>query len=111
MWIYVVLGTWNAFWVGRESGFSDLAPGTGTFLGACVLFPRMWAGTTSTPSVGHGCGCDPFGILLQYKSSVSFYVIQNLSYFKETDIWSNFPLLCLLLVFLKCSDIWGCTEP
>ena len=69
MWIYVVLGTWNAFWVGRESGFSDLAPGTGTFLGACVLFPRMWAGTTSATSVGHGCGCDPFGILLQYKST------------------------------------------
>ena len=46
MWIYVVLGTWNAFWVGSENGFfSDLAPGTGTFLGACVLFPEMWTGT------------------------------------------------------------------
>ena len=106
MWIYVVLETWNAFWVGSESGFfSDLAPGTGTFLGACVLFPEMWTRTPSAPSVGQGCGCDPFGILLQYKSSISFYVIQNLSYFKEIDIWSNFPLLCLLLVFLKCLDI------
>ena len=59
-------------------------------LGACILFPGMWTRTASAPSVGRGCGCYPFGILLQYKSSISFYVIQNLSYFKETDIWSNF---------------------
>ena len=70
MWIYVVLGTWNAFCVGSENGFfSDLAPGTGTFLGACVLFPEMWTGTAYAPSVGSGCDCDPFGILLQYKST------------------------------------------
>ena len=38
MWIYVVLGTWNAFCVASKSGFfSELAPRTGTFLGACVL--------------------------------------------------------------------------
>lgn len=45
MWIYVALETWNVFCGGNESGsFSDLARGTGTFLGACVLSPGMWTG-------------------------------------------------------------------
>ena len=34
MWIYVVLGTWNAFCAGSKSGFFfHLSPWTGTFLG------------------------------------------------------------------------------
>ena len=108
MWIYVVLGTWNAFWVGSESGFfSDLAPGTGTFLGACVLFPGMWTRTASATSVGRGCGCDPFGILLQYKSSVSFYVIQNLSYFKEIYIFGLTSLCCVCSWFFLNARTFG----
>lgn len=50
MWIYVALETWNVFCGGNESGsFSDLAFGTGTFLGALVLSPRMWTGTAYLP--------------------------------------------------------------
>ena len=50
MWICVVLGTWNAFCAGSESGFlSDLSPWTGTFLGACVLFPGTWTRPPTLP--------------------------------------------------------------
>ena len=33
-------------------------------------------------------------------------MIQNLSHFKEVDNWYNTVLLDLVLVFLKCTDIW-----
>ena len=39
--------------------------------------------------------------------SISFYVIQNLSHFKKVDNWGNRLLLGLVLVFLKCPDMWG----
>ena len=33
-------------------------------------------------------------------------MFQNLSHFKEVDNWCNRLLLGLVLVFLKCTDIW-----
>ena len=33
-------------------------------------------------------------------------MIQNLSHFKEVDNWYNTVLLSLVLIFLKCMDIW-----
>jgi len=67
MWICVVLGTWNAFCEGSESGFlSDLPRWTGTFLGACVLFPGTWTWPPTLP-VTH----------LEYSSRTEKYLFRS----------------------------------